>query len=47
MSLEDGKQYIPTLGSDGVWNFMSWGESSNLSRKFAMAYDADLSSPLT
>jgi len=45
MSLEDGKQYIPTLGSDGVWNLMSRGESSNLSRKFAMAYDADLSSP--
>ena len=44
MSLEEGKQYLPTLGDDGVWRLVTRGDSNFLGKQFAMSYDEDLSS---
>jgi hypothetical protein len=43
MTIEEGKQYMPTLGEDGLWHLVTRGDSGILGKQFALAYNEDLS----
>ena len=47
MSLEEGKQYIPTMANDGTWHLVTRGDSGILGKQFALAYDEELDSKTT